>query len=178
MILNNKSTNPIGYTLSAETDAQKARAKEDTAKGVFNPLANPTKIHIMVFCGVTGNHPKQLLDSPAFINDTSLTNPNEGIEIIDENTPIDKTRLGMNTADAVKQPDFDVVDFCSKVDPKLTPAQVTALEKKQIHCIENIFKLPTLVEIEKLERRSNVLAAIKRQFKSIETSITPQSKSR
>jgi hypothetical protein len=171
MILNNKSTNPIGYTISTAGDPQRAKAKENAAKGVFDPSVLPPPHHIAVFCGVTGNHPKELLNSAAFIEDCQRESPNEGIEIIDRESKIDPTRAAMNVSDAVKLPDFDVVEYCTKIPAGLQEKEIKALEKKQLHCIENIFKVKTLEEIEKQEKRSNIIQAIERQFKTIETSI-------
>ena len=171
MILNNKSTNPIGYTISLETDEQRQKVEENKAKNILDPLYKPPMRHIAVFCGVTGNHPKELLNSPAFIEDCSNERPDEGIEIICEDSKIDNSRIAMNTSECVKLPDFDVVDFCTKIgDDKL--------KKKQIHTIESIFKIKTLEEISKQEKRSDVIAAIDRQFKSIETSITKNTRAR
>ena len=176
MILNNKSTNPLAYTVSTETAEQKDKVAKDKSRNRFDPSYQPPVLHIAVFSGVTGNHPKELLNSPAFKADCEVSDPNSGIEVIDETSAIDATRSAMNVSESVKLPDFDVVAFCTRILPADAPAgEVKALEKKQIHVIENLFKMPTLTEIEK---RSNVLAAIKRQYKSIETSIRKEDRAR
>lgn len=178
MILNNKSTNVYGYTISAETEAQKAKVKENAAKNIFDPLYKPATRQIAVFTGVTGNHPRELLNSPAFKSDVENDAPGEGIEVIDENSKIDASRAAMNSADAVKVADFDVVEFCTRIIPNQPEKEMLALKRKQIHCIENIFKLKTLEEIARTEKRSDVILVIERQFKSIETSISKNLRSR
>ena|SRR5271157_74119 len=178
MILNNKSTNPLAYVLSAATEEQQKKVEADKKKKAFDPMFQPPILLLVVFPGVTGNHPKDLLASPAFMDHARNERPDEGIQIIDENSPIDKGRAAMNVADSVKLPDFDVVDYCTRVPADLDGAAAADLEKKQIRVIESIFKLPTLNEINKLEKRSNVVMCIQRQYKSIETSITKETRSR
>jgi hypothetical protein len=179
MILNNKSTNPLGYSISLETEEQKARIEQNRKNNRFDPNYQPPVLQVVVFPGVTGNHPRDMLKSPAFISDSQNTAPFEGIEIIDENSPVDTKRQGMNVSETVKIPDFDVVEFCTK-ELKKNPDEkdadfskrVATHERKQINVLESIFKIPTLDEIKNRERRSNVIAAIDRQYKSITTSIT------
>jgi|GEM_PF-1379378 ATP-dependent RNA circularization protein (DNA/RNA ligase family) len=176
MILNNKTTNPLGYSLDPLTEAEKAKLKDNVEKHIFDPNAIRPARQVCVFPGVTGNHPKELLDSPAFIHDTE-SDP-AVIEVITENAPYDPVRAKMNVAEQVKLADFDVAEFCTAVDEKKTEKERAIAEKKQIKVIENIFKIPTLQEIEKHEKRSNVLQAIARQYKSIETSIRKDDRQR
>ena len=168
MILNNKSTNPIGYTLAPTISPE---AAEKAKNGVFDPMASRGGRHLPVFPGVTGNHPKELLDSPAFKADIARgkESPNEGIEIISEDAQIDEARAKLLITEQVKLPDYDVVDFCTNKKGD---------EKKQIAAIESIFKIPTLKEIEKKEVRGAVSLAISRQFTSIETSIRKDARPR
>lgn len=129
MILNNKSTNPFAFSLSLETEEQKKKVRENSAKGTFDPQYEAPMLHVYVYAGVTGNHQKEILKSKGFVELTQADNPNEGIEIIDENSPIDKVRLTMNVAESVKLPDFDVVEFCTKIGDKATEKNSSTLLK-------------------------------------------------
>jgi hypothetical protein len=183
MIINNKTTNVLGYSLSAESQKDRDEAQKAAKNKSFDPQRSIPARPVGIPTGVTGNHPKELLQSPAFQSDVESGN----VEVICEDSTIDKTRDRMNISEQVKIPDFDVVDFCTKTKPdqvlvtaatkdseavyrEPTEAETKAMEKKQMRVIDNLFKLPTLREIEKRERRSNIIQAIERQFKAIETS--------